>query len=62
MTDFEQRIEAIEKQLLGTNDLLKALINAYNAQEEQTLEGFKMLAAALKSISAKLEDYIQHNS
>ena len=62
MVDFEQRIESIEKQLAGVYDLLKTLVEAHSTQEEQSLEGFKILTEIMNSILTKLEDHTQHSS
>ena len=49
MNDFEGRVASIEKQLAGIYELLRTMVDAHNAHEKQTLEGFKVMVEAVKS-------------
>jgi len=60
--NLEKRIGSIEQQLLGITDLLKTLVQAHQAQGEQTLSGFKELTKSMKTTLEELTGYEQHTS
>ena len=49
----EDRIVAIEKKLDNMADLLRTLIQIYNTQQENNIEGFKLVNKAIIELATK---------